>query len=577
MWSCSSGLMFFSQSNSDLKRHIEYLASDELGGRFPGTKGDSLAATYIRDQFKQIGLNLLEEEGLQPFNVVTGLELGSDNFLSFRDFKRNLESDFIPLAFSSNMTLSADAVFCGYGFDIEMHGQKINDYEDVNVNGKWVLLLRGSPEGDNPHGTFGKISSDRDKVTTAKDNGAAGVILVSGSQFDPDDILLELKTDGTFKRTGIPVIQITRSLADEILQSRNVNLDELESLILSEKDEFSSFPLNIEITAAVDIREIEKPTFNVIGKIEGTDSILKHEVIVLGAHYDHLGMGGNHSGSRRPDQHAIHNGADDNASGVTGLIRLAKKFKLEKSSKRSLVFVAFGAEEMGLLGSKYFIESTFLDNEKIQLMVNMDMIGRFNSDKGLAIGGSGTALKLEARVDSILNLAQLEYSFKPEGYGPSDHSSFYVSDIPVLFFFTGAHDDYHTPQDDPEKINYIGIKTITDAIYSVTEYFSGMDQKLVFQEAGPKESQARSSFKVTLGIMPDYVYSGKGLRVDAVKKEGPARKAGLVKGDIIIEMDGKSVNDIYEYMHRLNELDTGDNIMVRVKRHEEDISLNVQF
>ena len=444
----------------------------------------------------------------------------------------------------------------------------------MKIKDKWVMILRGSPEGDNPHSAFGEHLSLRKKVLNAKDNSAAGVIFVSGENFDKEDNLIKLSYDQSQQDLGIPVIHITRSLANQILDINNTSIQMLESKI--DKD-FKSFHILKELSVSTEIIFNKKKTQNVLGYIKGNDSVLKDEYIIIGAHYDHLGYGGPKSGSRRPHLNEIHNGADDNASGVSILIELAKSIK-KINNKRSILFIAFGAEEMGLIGSKYFVNSKLIENNKIQIMINMDMVGKLKVEKVLNVSGTKTGLDLEKYLTESFNKSKLDFIFDAKGYGPSDHSSFFVNDIPVLSFFTGGHTDYHTPLDDYEKLNYSGMHLITELLSGVILKLDDVP-KIQFQESGPKKrEQMPSRFKVTLGIMPDYVYNQtKGLRVDAVLPNKSAFNGGIKDGDIIVKMGNKSVNDIYEYMHRLSEYSKGDKTEVVVMRNNEQIALEVIF
>jgi hypothetical protein len=408
----------------------------------------------------------------------------------------------------------------------------------------------------------------------AKDNSAAGVIFVSGETFDDDDNLIALSYDQSQQDLGIPIIHIKRDLANKILKTNNTSIQMLETTI---DKNFKSFDIKGKLVASTDIVFNKKKTQNVIAYIEGNDSKLKDEYIIVGAHYDHLGYGGHKSGSRRPHIDEVHNGADDNASGVSIIIELAKSLK-KTNNKRSIMFVAFGAEEMGLIGSKYFVNSGLIDNNKIQTMINLDMVGKLKTEKVLNVSGTKTGVDLEKYLIDSFNESQLDYAFDGKGYGPSDHSSFYVNDVPVLFFFTGGHTDYHTPFDDYDKLNYPGMNLIEDLLF---ELISKLDDvpKIKFEEAGPKKQEKMPSrFKVTLGIMPDYVYNKtKGLRVDAVLPDKPAFNGGIKDGDIIIKMGDKPVSDIYEYMHRLSEYSKGDKVEVIVVRDNMEVSLEVTF
>jgi len=563
----------------ELRSHVRYLASDGLQGRFPGTNGDRKAAEYIRNQFKISSLTLLGDAGFQYFDIITDVFLGDNNSLTIDQTNFSVGSDFIPLSFSQNTTLTAPIIFVGFGFNFQKDSLSWNDYSDIDVAGKWVLILRGSPDGNNPHGDFSEHSSLRKKVMIAKDHSAAGVIFTSGFNFDESDILIPLRYEQSQINVSIPVIHVKREVANLLLYSSGGSLVSLENTVIQMKEKFKSIELKKNVSVSTTVKYKTVQTQNIVGVLPGIDEKLKDEYVVMGAHYDHLGFGGEHSGSRRPDHYEIHNGADDNASGVSVMMELAEQFSHNNSNKRTLVFVGFGAEEMGLLGSKYFVKSGVIENENIQIMLNMDMVGRLDRKVNkISIGGTHTAVNLESEIETIVSKASLQSSFSPEGYGPSDHSSFYVNDTPVLFFFTGAHNDYHTPDDDADKVNYNGMKVLSQLIYSIADYFSTMDERLVFQEAGPKQQEKRQRFKVTLGIMPDYTYSATmGLRIDAVLKNKPASIAGLKGGDIIIKMNGNSVNDIYEYMHRLSEFNPGDEVKIKVVRSKEEKTVIVKF
>jgi len=320
------------------------------------------------------------------------------------------------------------------------------------------------------------------------------------------------------------------------------------------------------------------PTFNVVMSLFGMVDSLR-ETIVLGAHYDHLGMGGTGSGSRKPNEYAAHPGADDNASGVTGIMEVARKLALHKNElKRNIVVVAFGAEEQGILGSKEFVKNPVAGVGKPVLMFNLDMIGRMDSLEKLMVGGVGTFEGGEEFVRSLPNPNHFMLSLSKDGYGPSDHAAFYGSSIPVLYFNTGVHPDYHTPSDRVEKINTERMAEICDFIYEAVYQMATAQEAPHFQKAGPSEAPKYTSFKVSLGIMPDYSSTDSiGLPVDFVTEGRPAEKAGIKPGDIIKYINDKEVFTIYDYMERLSELKAGDAITVQVRRKGEMITLKVQL
>lgn len=566
---------------ADLKADIYYLASDSLKGRKPGTPEATLAADYIRKQFIADGLKPMFENGFQYFEIVSDVTLGEGNALSFAGFQGEVKKDFMPLAYSSNAALNKSVVFVGYGFDIDQDSLKWKDYDGVDVKGKWVMILRADPELDNMTSKFIPYTELRGKILTAKDHGAAGVLVVSPVALDKDDKLMQLVSENNDVTSGIPVMHIKRGVANQIIQASGYKIDSLESILNKTKS-----PKSFEVTTVVDGKTAivlkRDKTENVVAMLEGTDPELKKQYIVVGAHFDHLGMGGHGTGSRMPDTVAVHNGADDNASGTAMVIELAGKLASMKSQlKRSILFVAFSGEEMGLLGSKYFVDHCPVELKQIKAMFNFDMVGRFDQEKkAISVSGTGTS----AESDSIVKLCETGLPFSvvhsPDGYGPSDHASFYASNIPVFYFSTGAHTDYHTPFDDADKIDYDMEKVIGDFATKIILDVDHYPTPLTFRESGKKESGGRGGrrLKVTLGIMPDFAGTEKqGLRIDGVTKGGPADKAGMLKGDIVVSINGMKVENIYDYMARLQKLKLGTTISVEVIRGGKNEVLIVQL
>jgi Zn-dependent M28 family amino/carboxypeptidase len=561
----------------ELKESVYFLASDSLRGRKAGEPGDSLAAMFIRRQFENAGLQLLFENGFQQFELVTSARLGEGNFLSVTGDTFKVETDFLPYAFSANTSVEAPVVFAGYGLELNRDTLKWNDFETIDVAGKWLLVLQGDPDLDNPQSPYVEFSTERAKALKAEDKKAAGLILVAGTAFSESDELSPMFFDKNVSRYSIPVIQVTRAVANQILSETGKTIENLESEM---KARNSSVSVEIKSRVAAGIHvELEKATSqNVAALLPGTDAHLKNEYVVVGAHYDHLGMGGQGSGSRALDTVAVHYGADDNASGVAAVIELAEKLADEKKNRRSVIFTAFGAEEMGLIGSKAFVNDPPVPIEKMVAMFNFDMVGRLDSvENALSFGGTRTAKEAEELI-SRLNPG-FKLAFSGEGVGPSDHASFYLQNVPVFFISTGAHADYHTPADQAGKINYSGMKEIAEFAYILIEEVASRDSALTFQEAGAKFQRSRGGrFKVTLGIMPDYAgLEDRGLRIDAVTKGKPADLGGLKKGDIITAIDGKKVGNIYDYMNRLQTLEAGQIITVDVIRDEKETVVIIQL
>jgi hypothetical protein len=565
---------------AQLKKSVYYLASDELEGRKPGTKGCDKAAIYIRDAFSAAGLKLIADQGFQTFKVTTDIKAGKDNTLAVNGKAFTMGVDFSPFSISSNSSLDAEVVFAGYGFDFAADTVNWHDYNNIDVKGKWVMIFRGNPEPDNENSIFVAWSKERSKVLTAKDKGALGVLFVTTALYDKNDELISLGYDKSKSGSGIPVINIKRSVANTILAKSGKTIEALETAMNKDRKP-SSFNPGTTVKANTDLYFSTVETSNVAAILEGSDPVLRNQYIVVGAHYDHLGFGGPGSGSRKPDTNAVHNGADDNASGVAAMIELARILSESKAAlRRTIVFVAFSAEEMGLLGSSWYTAHPLKDLKQTVLMINFDMVGRMNNETpSISIGGTGTFRGATGMLDTLLTACPFKASYSPEGYGPSDHAPFYADSIPVLYFNTGAHGDYHTPEDDADRINYKGIAEIVDLAEAVILKMDLSPQRTFFMEAGPKEKTKNGSgMKVRLGIMPDFTNTEiTGVGVGAVTKGGPADHGGILKGDIITALNGKAVANIYEYMDRMKTFTTGQTISVDIKRGDKTLVLLIQL
>ena len=567
-------------TTADLKESLSYLASDSLQGRLPGSEGGMLAGNYIAEKFDAYGIDPAGENGyFQNFEVVTSTEAPvAGNTLKIGAESAELGKDFMPFSYSSDDTVNAGIVFAGYGFDIELDSLQWNDYSNIDVEGKWVLVLRNDPEIRNPNSLFIPYSGEKSKVIAAKENGAKGILLVAGAKVSRTDKLLDLEIDQTESNLGIPAFNITREFANIILANSGTTINELEDGLVKNMRP-ASFRINAEIEGTSKVVFHKTETRNVIGIIEGTDAELKSEYVAVGAHYDHLGWGGT-SSSREPEMHAIHYGADDNGSGTSGLLEIADKLA-HANMKRSVVIIAFGAEEIGTIGSKYFTNHPTIPKEKIVAMVNLDMVGRLKSTKEITVSGVGTSKEGEELLNEILVEKERDLILGVEynGFGPSDHANFYVEDIPVFFFNTGAHEDYHTPRDVVEEINFEGLQRVTVYAYDLTASLLDADTVLTFQEAGPKgRAKNTRKGKVKLGIMPNFGKSAEdGLRVDGVTTGSAADRGGIEKGDVIIGITGKEVHNIYEYMARMTKVRPGQTINVDIMRNGTKKILIIQI
>jgi len=576
IFSCKSGNP--EVTSEELQGHIKYLSSDSLSGRKTGTRGDSLAAEYIRAQLTAAGLKPLSGDGFQRFGITDRVVPGKNNFIEFKGKNFISGEDFMPYSFSSDSELDSDVVFAGYGFNINNDSLRWNDYENLDIKGKWALIFLGDPEPDKSVSGFLPFSGERDKALLAQDLGAAGILMVSGPSFDADDKLETLSSQDY--PVKIPALRIKRELADLILQKSGTTVSELEKRILK-SGKPGGFSTGEKIHAGSEILREKSGTRNVVMILPGEDEKLRDEYVIIGAHFDHLGMGGPGSSSRAVDTIAVHHGADDNASGTGEMIELAQKFAWSRGThSRSIIFAAFTGEEEGLLGSKYFVDNSGIDLTKVNAMINLDMIGRLTAENSLQVGGVGTAEGLKELVTAHSDTGLIRLTFSEEGYGPSDHSSFYGKDIPVLFYSTGAHLDYHTPSDTWDKINYEGMVLISEQIFQVARELADSPERLRFRESGPRTDVSRTVRRkgITLGIMPDFAGNVKnGLRADFVTPGKPAALGGMKKGDIITSINGKTVNNIQDYMFRMGQLKHGQTISVEVLRDNKKVVLLIQL
>ncbi len=570
-------------SIDSLKKHVFYLASPKLQGRQAGTEGDSLAAVYIREKFIEAGLEPLFNNCFQYFTLVTEVSAGESNKLNVAGKEFEAGKDFQPFSFSTSDSLEASVVFAGFGIEGKSDSLVWDDYKTVDVKSKWVLLIRGDPEPDNPSSAFIPMASDRAKALNAKDKGAAGVLLVSPSSIDRADQPVDIAFDKSVSDAGIPVISITRKLAADILMLQVKSIDSLEKQMISTRQPIS-FNAPTKVTAITQIQREKAVSRNIAAMVQGSHPDLKDEFIVIGAHYDHLGMGGSGSGSRVPDETAVHGGADDNASGVASLIELARYFSIPSNRlSRSIIFASFGAEEMGIIGARYFVDHAPVPVRSIKAMINMDMVGRLKDEKepSISISGTGTS----NITDSILNITEKNRVFSikrvPDGYGPSDHAAFYTAGIPVMFLSTGVHTDYHTPLDSPEKLNFEGQAAITEFTADLLSILANLNKAPIFAEAGAKREAGHygRNLKVVLGIMPDVsgAETSGGMKVEGTRKDAPAAKAGMMKGDIITAINGMKVANIYDYMSRLSKLKPGDTVNVEILRNGAQEVLIIQL
>jgi hypothetical protein len=601
-----------------LRAHVTYLASEKLEGRRTGTAGAREAARYVAREFMRYGLrpagdrptgDLTETSYLQEFPYVAGVELGRGNALTATrradagtpmaiDFRAG--EDWMPVGFGSNGRVEAPVAFVGYG--ITAAEQNHDDYRGAGAAGKVAVAFAGTPDGDDPHGRFARAGGPRFKAAAARAAGARALVVIAAEENFGNDGLARLRYDNAGGDAGLPVAVISRQAAAKILGLAGPPL--LAAFERSLRGGGGGGPAaaasdaepgkGVVLNLTTDVVRKNAPAANVVGVLEGTAAESKSEAIVLGAHYDHLGRGG--EGSLAGREGEVHHGADDNASGTAGLLELARLLAGErKSLRRTVVFVAFGGEEEGLIGSSHYVRNPALPIEQTVAMLNMDMIGRLR-DNALSVGGVGTAAELRAMIEGV-NMVHLppvvvrgkggrreelpapwvkrfELRLSEDGFGPSDHSSFYARRVPVLFFFTGVHEDYHKPSDTADRVNYHGEAKILELVHDVVMHLQYSKARPTYT-AAKAEANTRTTFRVSLGTVPSYGESTDGLKLDAVREGSPAAAAGLQAGDKIVKLAGRDIRNVYDYTQALSGMKAAQEYEVELLRDGRRLTLKV--
>jgi hypothetical protein len=569
-------------TSDEIKAHLQFLASDNLKGRFSGSPEERIAANYIKEDFERHGLKpAFAGSYFQEFPFIEKIELTKNNklFLEIEGKKNNLrlQKDFITAPFSGKAKFSGEIVFAGYGIS----APKLNydDYENINVSGKIVLVMRYHPEHDSSKSDFDRYASYRQKAITAQEKGAAAIIFVNGyAPKNDEDQLMALRYDGASGIKDFPVLQIKREVADKIFKSNGLNFVDAQNKIDASKKPASFIVKNVKAGGETDAKEVEKMARNVGAVLEGNDPVLKNEYIVIGAHYDHLGIDqALESSMYKGKDKQIHNGADDNASGTTGLLEVAEKFaSIKNQIKRSIIFLAFSGEELGILGSTFYTNNPSVPIENIVAMLNMDMIGRLNVEKDLTVIGAGTSSKWKELLNEK-NKYGFKLAFSDGGSGGSDHQSFSNKNIPVLFFFTGTHSDYHKPSDDWDKINFSGEENVANFVFDVAYAVDQFEKRPDYVKVEEPTNRGAPRSRVTVGTVPEFGYNGTGYKISGVTEGGPAAKAGMKSGDIMIKFGPKTVNNIYDFMYAIGEYKAGDKVDVVVLRDGKEVTLNVEL
>ena len=595
---------YVSPSQARLKNDVAFLAADAQEGRAPGTKGIEASADYIAGSFQSSGLKPAPgaDGYFQPFTIRGNPQLDEPASLAFKgpgdaEFKPE-KGSFQPLAIGSGGTLDGvPIVLAGYGISAKDDSKQLDydDYAGIDVRGKAVLIIRREPQLDDDKSPFaGKqtttFATFAHKATNAFQHGAAMVLIVNdlAGLKGAEDQLLRFNNAGTEENSPIPIVMLARSEADKLLAaSGQPKLETLEKEIDADLKPRSRVLEGWTLSGSIKIERKGVTTRNVIGVLEG-DGPTAEETIVVGAHYDHLGHGGMTSGSLAFLSKDIHNGADDNASGTALVMELARRLARRPDPlPRRIVFMAFSGEEKGLLGSRHYVEHPLIPLDKTVMMINFDMVGRLNDKSELTIVGTGSTTGIEEIVDAVGKAAGFKVKKvkgMSDGFGGSDHESFYLKGVPILFPFTGLHGDYHRPSDDTERINFAGMARIADfgeillldvARRPTRPEFTKVNDATRNPHAAGNADPGRVGMGAYLGTVPDYGAEDKGVKLSAVREGSPAEKGGLKGGDVIVGYGGKPIATIYDYTDSLGRSKPGDKVEIVVKRDGKDVTLNV--
>ncbi|MCA9214973.1 MAG: M20/M25/M40 family metallo-hydrolase [Planctomycetales bacterium] len=574
-------------SAQDVLRHVDYLCRPELKGRRTGTLGEKLATAYVAACFDKFGLEPAGDNGswYQEFDFTSGVALGETNELTMGDTALKIGEDWLPLSFSKTGKVEpAPIVFAGYGIAApkDDDNEEYDSFVHLDVKDKWVLALRFMPEGISAEQRqhLGRHSSLRFKAMLARDKGARGLILVSGPSSNVKNQLVKLQFDGSMSGSSVPVISVTDKVAEEWLLVAGKDLQTIQ-----QKLDTGELAMGFEIphsllSASIDIKKIRQSGRNVLGRLPAvTDA---EQSIVVGAHIDHLGEGSSSSSLAKEDEkELIHFGADDNASGVAATLEIAQYLAARKANgkfkpKRDIIFAGWSGEEIGLIGSSHFVNSLGENPYPgISSCINMDMVGRM--DKKLVLQGVGSSSIWPSEIERRNIRLGIPISVQNDSYIPTDASVFFMHGIPILSAFTGSHSEYHTPRDTPDRLNYEGAAEIANFMGLVTRSLALRDNAPDYiEQARPNEGQQRARLRAYLGSIPDYAEGEvKGVALSGVAKGGPCDKAGLMAGDVIVELAGKKIENIYDYTYAIEALKIGQPTQVAVTRKGKRMEFEV--
>jgi hypothetical protein len=565
-----------------LRDHVRYLASEELTGRGIGTPGIKLARDYLAAEFAKSGLQPGGDNGsyLQSFEVVTGVTVKPPTSLSLdNQAPLKLNQDWIPLGFSASNKVEAEAAFVGYGITAKDHGY--DDYAGIDVQGKIVVVLRYEPPPKDANSPFRKYpnysihAALRTKVNNARDHGAVGMILVDLRDSGDSQELISTRSSLWRGGTSLVAAQAKRTPIEKWLQAHSVSLEDLRDKIDREQKPASMQVPGAKISLQVNLEEVRQTAENVIAVLPGTDPQLRDQHVVIGAHYDHIGLGdyGTRDSSTTGQ---IHPGADDNASGTAVLLEVGRRLSRSDSRPaRTVIFAAFSGEELGLYGSRHYVNHPTAPLSFTQAILNLDMVGRLREDLvtvfGAASGRELSGIVKDAAIELGLKISE------SDSIGRSDHFSFYNKKVPALHLFTGIHSDYHRPSDTWDKLNLQGMAKISDLVLAITRQIANTNARLEFvtlPSAPPGHSSGEERATPTyLGSIPDYSGIDEGVRLAGVSAGSPAAMAGLRQGDIIVKLAETKIQNLEDLMLALASKKPGDEIEIVVLRGKQTVTL----
>lgn len=578
-----------------LEEHVQVLTSSEMEGRLTGTAGEKLATDYVRKKFVSLGLEPgVNDQWFEPFSFTSRVNLKGDNQLVLQTGSvakaLELDKNWRPIAFSQTGTIAkAGVIFAGYGIVApEEEDQLAYDaYGDIDVADKWVMVFRFMPS-EVPVGRrqyLARFSTLRYKAMEARDRGAKGLLVVSGPRSKVNESLVPLRFDATLSGAGIMAVSISDEVAAEIVGGKE-RLEALQAE-LDKGVNVQPYPLpDYQLEASVGLEFTKSKGRNVVARLRLGES-LSAPPVVIGAHIDHLGRGeGGDSLAKEGDKGKIHHGADDNASGVAGLLEIArylvdrKREGALKGANRDVMFVAWSGEELGLYGSNHFVKQRSEQGLSTQVMayLNMDMIGRLR--RSAVIQGAGSSPQWTRLLEEVNTAFQVPIRVGMDTYLPTDATPFYLGGVPILSAFTGAHSEYHTPNDTADKLNYEGIARVAGLMGAVTEHLAVSGTKLEYQKVPPPKAQrSRRLGRAYIGTIPDYIHSSEdaseGVKLSGVAVGGPAEQAGVQGGDILVGLGGQPINNIYDFVRLLDTLKVGETTVADVIRNGEKLSLDL--